>query len=276
MWFFESPFTGIHHDVDVLLTILDHENFKIEKLYRERYADVLPRPKMMIYDAFSFYDPMCMYCGDNGLIRTGRSSQLSCSTQINDKYIDINFEIAAEILKQTFVSCQYSVSTKSLCHEFISRFGGLVVHHSSDMTQARVYRDDLCMVIDTLVRKCLNMFPLDDPYSRTYPSLLTEIMMKKDDSDTDEQKSEKRTPQHKWRKQVLERDKKCRCCGFTKHLEAHHIYSYRDNEQYRDDPNNGITLCRFCHKKYHSQYGRDGANPRDLLEFFQTYQVNRD
>lgn len=76
-----------------------------------------------------------------------------------------------------------------------------------------------------------------------------------------------------WREKVILRDKVCQCCGFDKHLEAHHIFSYRDNEKLRDKLENGITLCKFCHKKYHSAYGRDGANPKDLAEFMRRFSV---
>lgn len=73
----------------------------------------------------------------------------------------------------------------------------------------------------------------------------------------------------KWKKQVI--GTKCVCCGSTKHLEAHHIYGFNDYNDLADDPNNGITLCKFCHKKYHSEYGRDNANPKDLIEFMQRF-----
>lgn len=76
-----------------------------------------------------------------------------------------------------------------------------------------------------------------------------------------------------WRNEIISRDKVCQCCGFDKHLEAHHIFSYRDNEKLRDKLENGITLCKFCHKKYHSAYGRDGANPKDLAEFMRRFGV---
>ena len=84
----------------------------------------------------------------------------------------------------------------------------------------------------------------------------------------------KRDP--KWRKAVLKRDRyTCQICGYDieKNLEAHHIYSFRDNEAYRTQVDNGITLCKFCHKKYHSEFGRDGANPYELMLFFKKYGI---
>ena len=94
----------------------------------------------------------------------------------------------------------------------------------------------------------------------------------RDDTNDSSKDKTKRDP--KWTKAVLQRDKyTCQCCGYDKkkHLEAHHIYSFRDNEAYRTQVDNGITLCKFCHKKYHSEFGRDGANPYELMLFFKKY-----
>jgi len=54
----------------------------------------------------------------------------------------------------------------------------------------------------------------------------------------------------RWRKQVYSRDgHSCQLCGSKKLLEAHHIKRWSDFPQLRFDPNNGVTLCRVCHKK---------------------------
>lgn len=54
-----------------------------------------------------------------------------------------------------------------------------------------------------------------------------------------------------WRKSVLKRDKHtCQMpgCRRRKTLEIHHIRTYAKNPTIRTDVNNGITLCRECHK----------------------------
>lgn len=56
-----------------------------------------------------------------------------------------------------------------------------------------------------------------------------------------------------WRKSVFERDnytcQKCNVRGGD--LEAHHINSYKEYPDLRLDINNGITLCKKCHKDEH-------------------------
>lgn len=60
----------------------------------------------------------------------------------------------------------------------------------------------------------------------------------------------------KWRKEVLERDKnKCRCCGATEDLHAHHIWAWALHPDMRYEINNGLTLCANCHKEVHKLYG---------------------
>lgn len=54
----------------------------------------------------------------------------------------------------------------------------------------------------------------------------------------------------KWREDVLKRDsRRCRICGATKNLEAHHIIPVAADKdaKYIYDRNNGITLCHTCH-----------------------------
>lgn len=54
----------------------------------------------------------------------------------------------------------------------------------------------------------------------------------------------------KWRKQVYVRDGyTCKMCGAKKKLEAHHIKLWAHFPELRFDVNNGITLCKKCHKE---------------------------
>lgn len=60
-----------------------------------------------------------------------------------------------------------------------------------------------------------------------------------------------------WRKSVFERDDyTCMICGKVGgELNAHHIKPYAKYEELRFDLDNGITLCKECHKKVHSKKG---------------------
>lgn len=57
---------------------------------------------------------------------------------------------------------------------------------------------------------------------------------------------------HNWRIECLSRDNwVCKQCDTTKELSVHHIKSYKDNHELRLEIDNGITLCKKCHKKEH-------------------------
>ena len=86
---------------------------------------------------------------------------------------------------------------------------------------------------------------------------------------------------HKFKINVLKRDKVCQCCGSTHDLHVHHLSSYRYDKSKRADPSNGIVLCSKCHTEYHSQYGKSHKNnPVNFAKFMREYssptQINLD
>jgi len=56
---------------------------------------------------------------------------------------------------------------------------------------------------------------------------------------------------YQWRKAVLERDNYiCQDCGVTEGLDAHHIQSIFDYPEGVFEIDNGLTLCKNCHKRH--------------------------
>lgn len=60
-----------------------------------------------------------------------------------------------------------------------------------------------------------------------------------------------RVGQGGWRRAVLERDRGfCRICHSTDRLEAHHIRMFGKYPEHRWEVENGVTLCRDCHRRF--------------------------
>lgn len=74
-----------------------------------------------------------------------------------------------------------------------------------------------------------------------------------------------------FREAVFERDGyRCKFCGASGKLDAHHITDRSEMPNGGYVPENGITVCEPCHlscEKYHMSGGRewvDGRHPEDL------------
>lgn len=71
-------------------------------------------------------------------------------------------------------------------------------------------------------------------------------------------------------KDVYKRDNyTCQCCGKIGqgNLNVHHLDGYNWCKEKRTDMNNGITLCKNCHKSFHKLYGK-GDNTKEQFEKF--------
>lgn len=111
--------------------------------------------------------------------------------------------------------------------------------------------------------------------------LLSDILFKKyfnyNDKDTLENiaNRESDSDYRIFRGNVLARDNyKCQCCGLKKKLHVHHIFSYKYYPSLRTDVNNGITLCKYCHQKYHTIYGnKHGVNAGTFSKFMRDFGI---
>lgn len=71
-----------------------------------------------------------------------------------------------------------------------------------------------------------------------------------------------------WRKSIYKRDNyTCQVCGAKNDLQCHHLESYAANEEIRTATNNGITLCKKCHKEFHNTFGRKNNNAEQFKSF---------
>lgn len=90
-----------------------------------------------------------------------------------------------------------------------------------------------------------------------------------DNNKTDEERENGRATlsNSEWIKKVLTRDNyTCQCCGKEyDYLNAHHLDSWNWCKEKRYDETNGITLCKICHKNFHSLYG-NGDNTKEQFE----------
>ena len=91
---------------------------------------------------------------------------------------------------------------------------------------------------------------------------------------TDEEREKDRSlygdKYNEWRNEVFARDNyTCQCCGNNKggNLNAHHLNGYAWCKDERLNVDNGITLCKECHRLFHSIYGKGNNTIEQFIEF---------
>ncbi len=74
-----------------------------------------------------------------------------------------------------------------------------------------------------------------------------------------------------FKKEVHSRDKgKCLLCNERKKLDVHHLIPWCQNEELRFSTDNGISLCRECHREVHKRCGQKNYN---LEKFNENYTM---
>ncbi len=72
-----------------------------------------------------------------------------------------------------------------------------------------------------------------------------------------------------WRQTIFLRDdwtcQKCKSRGGK--LNVHHIFNFADFSNLRISVDNGITLCKSCHKKFHGMFGVKNNTRKKLINF---------
>lgn len=88
-------------------------------------------------------------------------------------------------------------------------------------------------------------------------------------TDEDRQRTRKVPERRDFLKSVLDRDEyKCVICG--KHdsdLAVHHLNGYNWDVGNRCNPDNGVTLCKPCHKDFHKKYGNGWNTLEQFIEY---------
>lgn len=73
----------------------------------------------------------------------------------------------------------------------------------------------------------------------------------------------------RWFRNVFKRDKyTCCICGVKgKEMNAHHLNGFDEFKEDRYKVENGVTLCKECHKKFHKIYGYGNNTKEQFYDF---------
>ena len=185
--------------------------------------------------------------------------------QITDDKGDLHFYEITPLQKRVLVELPLLDNEDDLLFQLEVDIGRL-------LDEPKVKQEAIMMelpVINSLSKK-LGVNPMNYFYKKYDGEMVTQEF----EEDNKTMSREELTPGYnKWRQSVLNRDKVCQCCGLDKHLHVHHLFGYKERPELATDVGNGVTLCKFCHDKYHSIYGLKDINPLDFMEFMDRFKV---
>lgn len=112
---------------------------------------------------------------------------------------------------------------------------------------------DRLKVYDSLFEYALN----DTSFPDEYPTSLLHIIKSQMDGNIKSYESfdmRVSAEYRKWKNAVYKRcGKECCLCGAKKDLEVHHIIPFSEDPEKRFDVDNGMILCKYCHRKVHER-----------------------
>ena len=96
-------------------------------------------------------------------------------------------------------------------------------------------------------------------------------------TEEDRERGRKYEEYYQWTNNVLKRDNyRCQCCGEKGgKLNAHHLDGYNWCVERRVDISNGVTLCKYCHIKFHKEYGYGDNTEKQFKEWLDNNKTNK-
>lgn len=204
------------------------------------------------------------------------------------RFMDENDVYMTKPIKETVVLIHSNAKKVNLSLRKIMEFLGISSNHIPPYKQHKINGKNMGLGIEfdsEYFFKKMDMtinYSLEEFYGECYldiTKLASEPLFLEDNcSDYDSNEYiiiSRNSPEYiEFRNMVLRRDRYCQCCGYDKnhkHLVVHHIFGFKNYPQLGYNEDNGITLCKWCHEKYHSIYGKKNPNPVTFGEYMRKY-----
>lgn len=210
--------------------------------------------KQCEYEKSKKYANTCICCGDE--FKTHKATQKYCSTTCEGKYIKDNnlkkgeghWNWSGGVKKSKCDYCGREIQQK------IGQFAKFEYHYCSKECNGKHSKE-------------LGRFKGANSTSYN-PNLSDEDRVRR-----------RKTPESKqWTKKVYERDNyTCRICSYRgKGLVAHHLNGYNLYKDGRTDVNNGVTLCKKHHNKFHGEFGYGNNTKLQFDDFLVSYFIGKE